>query len=105
MQEVNVTQQQDITFKCKKFYKIITNWGQETASHQYKVKSLKKRFQNAKEAVSRQEFADLLSSVNDTAYMFIMQQIKTQHLKPHVRRFTLDEKILALSIYKSSGKG
>lgn len=46
-----------------------------------------------------------MNSVNETTFTFIMQQIRTQSQKPHARRFTLGEKILCLSLPKSSGKG
>lgn len=43
--------------------------------------------------------------MNDVTYTFILSQIRNQKRLPKARRYSLDEKILALSIYKSSGRG
>lgn len=47
----------------------------------------------------------LLKDVNQTTLNFFMSQQRTQKHKPRGRRFTLDDKIFALSLYKQSGKG
>lgn len=45
-----------------------------------------------------------LKGFNETTANFFMSQLQTQKLKPRGRRFTLDDKIFALSIYKQSGR-
>lgn len=47
----------------------------------------------------------LPSKVNPTTYNFIVQQIRNQKLASKARRFTLEEKIFAITLLKASGKG
>lgn len=47
----------------------------------------------------------MVDKVNSTTYNFIMSQVKNQKKKIHGRRYSNDDKILALSIYKQSPKG
>lgn len=44
------------------------------------------------------------NKVNDVTFNFILSQIKWQNIKPRGRRFSLNEKILAVSLMKQSGK-
>lgn len=59
----------------------------------------------AENFASSPKFENLLKYVNEATYKFIMLQVRTQHQRPKSRRFTLDEKILALTLFKSAGKG
>lgn len=47
----------------------------------------------------------LMEKVNSTTLNFILTQIKIQKRKIEGRRYTLNDKITALSIYKTSPKG
>jgi len=46
-----------------------------------------------------------MEKVNSTTLNFILTQIKIQKRKIEGRRYTLNDKITALSIYKTSPKG
>lgn len=52
-----------------------------------------------------QEALNFLKDVNEVTTNFFLSQQRNQKHHPKGRRFTLDDKILALSIYKQSGKG
>jgi hypothetical protein len=104
LKQVDVTRQAQLTPKCKQLYKMVGNWGQKTATLQHKMKSLKERLRDAEKVATCTNLTKLMTEVNETTYMFIMQQVRTQHQKPHARRFTMNEKILALSFLKTSGK-
>lgn len=71
---------------------------------QSRITNYRTRITNAEKFVDSSSFSCLLKYVNDPTYNFIICQIKNQQLPPNARRYTLDEKILALSIMKSSGK-
>lgn len=45
-----------------------------------------------------------LKNVNEPTMQFILSQLKNQKLKPRGRRFSIDDKIFALALYKQSGK-
>jgi hypothetical protein len=82
-----------------------TEWGRRTARVQHKVKNLQTRLANAEKVANSKSFANLLEHVNSSTYTFIMQQVRNQKLRPKARRFTLNEKILSLTLLKASGKG
>jgi hypothetical protein len=103
---VNVSRQQDLTPRCKKFYKLIAEWGRRTATFQHSIRSLRGRLRNAEKVATCSCFNTLIDSVNETTYNFILQQeVRTQKQNPYARRFTLNDKLLALSLYKTSPKG
>jgi hypothetical protein len=68
-------------------------------------KSLQVRLSSAEKVANCPRFSKLMEYVNDTTYTFIMSQIKNQNLQPRARRFTIDEKILSLSLLKRVAKG
>jgi len=70
-----------------------------------KMRSYQKRLALAEQVGKSLNFQSLLQYVNDATYKFIMCQVRNQKVKPRARRYTLDEKILALSLFKYSGKG
>jgi len=47
----------------------------------------------------------LTNKLNSTTFKFLKSQINSQSKKPNGRRYSLDDKILSLSIYKNSPKG
>jgi hypothetical protein len=46
-----------------------------------------------------------LKNVNETTANFILSQLQNQKFTPRGRRYTIEDKILALSVFKQSGKG
>lgn len=50
------------------------------------------------------ELKILAQKVNSITYKFFLSQMHNQLKKPHGQRFTVDDKMLALSIYKQSPK-
>jgi hypothetical protein len=87
LQQVNVSRQAYLTAKCKK------------------IRSYQVRLENATRASKDEHFQQTMDKVNPMTYKFILQQVKNQKLVPRARRFTLEEKIFALTLYKASGKG
>lgn len=47
----------------------------------------------------------MINNVNEETFNFTMCQLRTQKYKPKGRGFTVEDKILALSLYKQSAKG
>lgn len=69
------------------------------------LKSYKNRLHLAESSVKTTELNNVFEHVNEATYNFILSQVKTQKEKPKARRFSMDDKILAMSLMKSSGKG
>lgn len=47
---------------------------------------------------------NIFKDVNETTIQLFLSQVRNQKLHPKGRRFTLDDKIFALSLFKQSGK-
>lgn len=69
---------------------------------QYRFKSLKTRLQEAEKYMGHHK--ESLNSLNNITINFIESQLRTQSKKPRGRRFTLDDKVFALSLFKQSEK-
>lgn len=63
---------------------------------------------NAKSSRIRQQLlksaSSAINNLNKISLNFFKSQQQTQNYKPRGRRFTLEDKIFALSVYKQSGK-
>lgn len=70
-----------------------------------KMNTFKFRVRLASKFAEENNFNTLVEKVNSITYNFICSQTKNQKVKPKGPRLTLDDKILALSIYKQSPKG
>ncbi|KAF2886276.1 hypothetical protein ILUMI_19895 [Ignelater luminosus] len=103
--QVAVTRQKSLTPRCKKLYKSVIGWSKKTARLQYKLKNYQTRLECANKIAKSEQFQNLMFKVNPTTYNFILQQIRNQKLPSKVRRFTLEEKIFAVTLLKASGKG
>jgi len=51
-----------------------------------------------------QAYGKSMSRLNQSTQHFVQSQICMQSQKPHGRRFTFEDKVFALSLYKQSGK-
>lgn len=69
------------------------------------IKSYKTRLANAERLVKSESFVNLLEHVNDATYDFILSQVRNQKLSPRARRYTIDQEIMASSVFKASGRG
>jgi hypothetical protein len=76
---------------------------------QQRVAKMKNRQISLKQQVtylqSKKSILTHLKNVNETTGNFILSQLQNQKFTPRGRRYTIEDKILALSIFKQSGKG
>lgn len=105
LRNVNVTRQKYLTPKAKLFYRKVIESGKKINRLSEKITSFKVRMKAAEELSCSTKFENLLNHVNALTYNFIISQVRTQKQKPKARRFTLSEKIFALTLLKASGKG
>lgn len=67
--------------------------------------SLKTQIKLAKKCVTIDSCNNLVNKLNKTTLNFIKSQVNIQKRNSKSRRYTLDDKILSLSLYKTSPKG
>lgn len=105
MKDINVTRERFLTPKAKHLYKRVINSNNKLGRMAKRLKSFKDRLTEAEKLAKSPKFENLMDAVNSQTYNFILSQVRTQKQKPKARRFSLDEKLLALTILKASGKG
>lgn len=99
----NVTKKKFLTKENRKIYDKLTSWSKRISYMQKQIKN-KTRIAKAEKFVQSPYYTQLLNYVNNPTYNFIMCQVRNQLLSPPRRRYTLEEKILALCIFKVSPK-
>lgn len=67
--------------------------------------SLKGRFQQAEKFTKSEMFEKVVSSMDHIRARFFQSQIENTTKKPKGRRYTLEDKVMALAIFKQSGAG
>ncbi|KAJ8935141.1 hypothetical protein NQ314_012959, partial [Rhamnusium bicolor] len=87
LQSVNVTREKNLTLNVESFIKWWGEWGRRTAKIHYKMKNFQARLANAEKVANCSNFTNLLESVNETTYTFIMQQC--QRLSASFKKFCL----------------
>lgn len=102
---VDVSRQAQLTPKARKLYKTLVDQGNKMSVLGNRLKSFKSRLHHAEKCVEVSGMESIFSKVNETTFNFKLSQINTQKKKPKARRFSNNDKTLALSLWKSSGKG
>ncbi|KAJ8911831.1 hypothetical protein NQ315_012561 [Exocentrus adspersus] len=103
LKEVSVTRQKYLSPNARHFYQRSVASIKKLARMGQRLKSFKQRYRAAQKV--SEHCKSIMSCVNSTTYNFILSQVRTQKQKPKARRFTVEDKILALSLFKASGKG
>lgn len=94
-----LTPKKGILYKtAKKLIKKVTLMSKKTCS-------LKTQLKIAKKIVISDSCNNLADKLNKTTLDFIKTQVNIQHRNPKGIRYTLDDKILLLTIYKTCLKG
>uniref|UniRef100_A0AAR5P3G2 THAP9-like helix-turn-helix domain-containing protein n=1 Tax=Dendroctonus ponderosae TaxID=77166 RepID=A0AAR5P3G2_DENPD len=98
---LGVTQQKHLSHQAKILYEGVKKLKRAIQRQVRLYENLSKmKLNNSQSALLRN-----LADVNKFTRNFILSQTRNQKLKPRGRRFSLEDKIFALSIYKQSGKG
>lgn len=93
-----------LTPKCKKLHLSSIKLTKKLNPCSKQIKTYKSKARMAHKLSKDNSLNQLINKVDKITYSFIMSQIKNQSKKVQGQRFTLDDKILALSIYKQSPK-
>lgn len=86
----------------KQMYGIAKGFIKVARNLERKCVSLKKRVSDAEKMSRSPQF--LRTSLNEVTYNFVLSQLKNQKVSPKGRRFSLNDKILALTLLKNSPK-
>uniref|UniRef100_A0A1Y1KN14 THAP-type domain-containing protein n=1 Tax=Photinus pyralis TaxID=7054 RepID=A0A1Y1KN14_PHOPY len=105
LKEVNVTRQNQLTVQAKHFYRKVVQQAKQMQYLEKKLKGYQERLAAAEALNRHPDFQLLMKYVNTPTYNFIMAQVKNQLLTPKRRRYTIEQKILALTLLKASSKG
>lgn len=100
-----MTRRKDLTPKAKHLYSRVIDAHSKLAKLSSRVTLFKSRVKAAEKLANSPNFTALIDHVNPLTYKFIISQVRNQKQKPKARRYTMDEKVLALTILKASGKG
>ncbi|KAK9746450.1 Transposase protein [Popillia japonica] len=102
---LEVTSTQKRSPKTKYLYSKISLYKRKYAIQRRKTETYQQRLANAKKYSDSIVFAKLTNALNVTSRQFFKSQIECSKKKLHGRRFTTDDKITALALFKQTGSG
>ncbi|KAK9736436.1 Transposase protein [Popillia japonica] len=103
--EVGVRRSQELTPKARHLYKGTLRLKKVVRIYRRRNLSFRKRLALAEKSIRDGSFWNYSSSANSELVRFCQSQYRLASKSPKGRRYTLDEKIMSLAIYKQSGRG
>lgn len=103
LKSVNVRKAIELTPKARKLHRAAVKLRKSSQRLRRRFKTLKRRVSAASNYENTEEY--LKKKLNKTTYDFVMSQLSQQKRSPKGRRYTVNEKILGLSLLKQSPKG
>lgn len=103
MKAVGVTHSKKLNPKAHQLYKIASDLKKTIRRLHFENKENKERISEAKKFPQSHQY--LRGKVNLTSLNFIISQIRLLLKKSKGRRFSIEDKIFALSLLKQSGRG
>lgn len=104
LEKLGVRSKNKLTPKCKHFYADSIILKKKLRSESLKAKTFKERLKAAENMSEKYILEKLFDKLSPAATLFTNLQIRETRKKNKGRRFTLDEKLLSLSLYKKSPK-
>lgn len=86
-------------------YKRASEYRKKFSLQKKKALNIKKRFKEATAMASKKSFTKLSMQLSDTSRNFFESQLRCVSKKPRAWRFTTNDKITALALYKQTGSG
>lgn len=102
LKTINVRRRVDLTPKKGYIYDILKEVKKNNSLLKYRCSAFKTQLQKAEKYMENHK--ESLNKLNRITSTFLESQIRTQSKKPRGRRFTFDDKVFALSLFKQSGK-
>jgi len=100
--EISISRVKHLTPRKKLLYHVAKRYKQRTLVLNNRCLTTKQRILKAERHI--QAYGKSMSRLNQSTQNFIQSQIRMQPQKPRGRRFTIEDKVFALSLYKQSGK-
>lgn len=97
--------QKNVCSQARQFYVEALKLQKKTNRMKKVNAQLKNRLKLAKSFANRKDFEQFSDKLNATTIQFFNSQLKCQKRKLKGRRYNISDKILALSLYKTSPKG
>ncbi|XP_022163982.1 uncharacterized protein LOC111029326 [Myzus persicae] len=97
-----MTRIKNITPRKKYLHKVIVDFKKSLCVINRRHLVTKKKLVEARNFIKKHGL--LISKMNETSINFFKTQLKSQYISPRGRRFSIDDKIFALSLFKSSAK-
>ncbi|XP_050298940.1 uncharacterized protein LOC126737896 [Anthonomus grandis grandis] len=105
LSEVNVSQVKDLTPKARHLYKRAVQFKRRAALSKKSRLSFKQRLCASEKFASSDIFKKCVSSMDRIRARFFQCQFENSDRKPKGRRYTLEDQVLALALYKQTGSG
>lgn len=105
LRDIGIRRKTDLTPRKKKLYTVTKKLIKKVNLISQKNLSFKKQIKFAKKFVTTDSCNNLANKLNKTTLDFIKTQVNIQNNSPKGRTYTIDDKILSLSLYKTSPKG
>ncbi|VEN58396.1 unnamed protein product, partial [Callosobruchus maculatus] len=103
LKPIGVRRVRDLSPHARYIYQIAVGLREKGRRAHTELMSAKKRLREAEKYLNSLNLLE--NKVNPTTLRFIMSQVKLQKVQPKGRRFSLQDKILALSLLKQSPRG
>lgn len=102
LKHIQVTRSKHMTPRKQYLHQAIVDLKNTLSVVKKRHLNIKQRLKKADTFINKHNL--MMSNLNDITQKFFKNQLKSQSVSPRGRRFTLDDKLFALSLYKSSAK-
>lgn len=102
LKEINIKRRTQLTPKKGYLYDALKSAKRNNILLRHRNMQFKERLQRAEKFMVQHR--NSMNKLNNITCNFILSQIRTQSKKPQGRRFSIDDKVFALSLFKQSGK-
>lgn len=102
LKQINMTRIKHLTPRKKYLHQAVVDYKKTISVLNRRRLITKKKLMKAETFIK--EHGMLIEKMNETSINFFKTQISTQSVSPRGRRFSGDDKIFALSLYKCSAK-
>jgi len=100
--EIRISRVKHLTPRKKLLYNVVKKYKRRALVLNKRCLTAKQRILKAERFM--QIYGKSMSRLNQSTQNFVQSQIRMQIQKPRSRRFTIEDKVFALSLYKQSGK-
>jgi len=105
LKNINVPSQRDLTPNCKKLFREAMILKKKSERLQHNKNNFKSKVKLIEKFAKSPCTDKLMNKLNLITLEFFKSQIKCQTTKPKGRRYSLQDKLLSLSMFKNSPKG